>query len=358
PQRFFDGRDVLPFRLGNPAGVEDGQGPHATRLPVAHALDRIVDRRIDVLAHEVHTHLAAALEGDVRELHAECLFDLNRDDLVFLGGSGAAHRTLTVLALLALPFLDRRQIFAGRLVRRFGVDPEDELVEREPRHRCQVLPVEWDARVQRRREEVRQRDDDRVGVALLALDVQESFGAGAARLVHDDERTRRELVLFGDARDEPGHLIGAASRSGGDDEFDRFGRLPCRDGRRRRRHQRHQNQTHPGRESRALSLHRNSLLETAYSNKAGTDAPSRPAPSLVMDVGIASAYFTSTAALLASRRRNGITAGISHFCHISSTLAWKYPRSSSVKWAKRPCLRRYSRTGLRARPSTRALVLP
>src|SRR5262249_2376991 len=174
----------------------------------------------------------------------------------------------------------------------------------------------------------------------------------------EEEGRGGELVVFGDAGDEPGHLSGAPSRAGGDDEFDRFGRLPCRDGRGRRRHQRHQNQTQPGRESRALSLHRNSLLETASSNKAGPDAPSRPAPSLVMDVGIASAYFPSTAALPASRRRNAIRAGISHFCHISSTLAWKYPRSSSVKWAKRPCLRRYSRTGLRARPSTRALVLP
>src|SRR5881628_2864479 len=58
-------------------------------------------------------------------------------------------------------------------------------------------------------------------------------------------------------------------------------------------------------------------------------------------------YLTSSAALVASRRRNGTTAGISHFSHISLTFFWKYSRSSSMKWAKRPCFRRYSRTGLR-----------
>jgi hypothetical protein len=45
--------------------------------------------------------------------------------------------------------------------------------------------------------------------------------------------------------------------------------------------------------------------------------------------------------------RNDTTPGISQFSHISSTLAWKYARSSSVKCAKRPCFRRYSRTGFR-----------
>ena len=44
---------------------------------------------------------------------------------------------------------------------------------------------------------------------------------------------------------------------------------------------------------------------------------------------------------------NGITPGMSHFSHISSIFAWKYSKSSSMKWAKRPCLCRYSRTGLR-----------
>ena len=34
-------------------------------------------------------------------------------------------------------------------------------------------------------------------------------------------------------------------------------------------------------------------------------------------------YFADSAAFVASRRRNGTTAGISHFSHISSTFAWK-----------------------------------
>ena len=35
-------------------------------------------------------------------------------------------------------------------------------------------------------------------------------------------------------------------------------------------------------------------------------------------------YFAASAAFVGSRRRNGTTAGISHFSHISSTFAWKY----------------------------------
>src|SRR5207244_3051215 len=166
---------------------------------------------------------------------------------------------------LICALLHRRDRFFGGLVRRLRVHPQDELVERHARDGREVLPVEGHPGVQRGREEVRERDDDRIRVAVLAIHVR--------------------------------------ARPGG------------------YRHQPHQ--TEPGREMRELSLHRNSLLGPASSNKAGPDASSRPAPSPVTDVRIASAYFTSTAALLASRRRNGITAGISHFCHMSSTLDWK-----------------------------------
>src|SRR5438132_12637155 len=84
PQRFLDGGDVLPGRVGDAGSVEHRQGPDALRLPVAHALDRIVHRRVDVLADQVDADLAAALEGDVGELHAQRLLELDGDDLVLL----------------------------------------------------------------------------------------------------------------------------------------------------------------------------------------------------------------------------------------------------------------------------------
>ena len=37
---------------------------------------------------------------------------------------------------------------------------------------------------------------------------------------------RHQVVLGDDALDDAGHLVGAAAGAGGDDEFDRAGRLP------------------------------------------------------------------------------------------------------------------------------------
>ena len=54
-------------------------------------LDRVVHRRIDVLADELYCHIAAALEGHVGQLLARGLLQHDRDDLVFLLGAGAAH---------------------------------------------------------------------------------------------------------------------------------------------------------------------------------------------------------------------------------------------------------------------------
>src|ERR1043166_1100806 len=89
---FLDGGDLLPLRHRDALGVEHRQRPHALGLPVAGALDRIVDGRVDVLADEVHAHLAAALERHVRELGAvDGLLDLDGDDLVFLRRARAAH---------------------------------------------------------------------------------------------------------------------------------------------------------------------------------------------------------------------------------------------------------------------------
>ena len=137
------------------------------------------------------------------------------------------------------PFsFDRGEVVLRRLVRRLGVDPQDELVEGQPRDRRQVLPVERHAGVERRREQIRQRDDDGLGVTLLALDVQEALRPRPARLVDDDDRLGRELVLLGDARDQPRHLVGATAGPRRDHELDGLGRLP----RRRRPRQRQDDQ--------------------------------------------------------------------------------------------------------------------
>ena len=126
--------------------------------------------------------------------------------------------------------LDRVDVLLGGLVRRVGVDPEHELVERHHRHRRHVLPVEGHAGRHRRREQVRQRDDDLVRVALGVLDVEEALGARAARLVDDDHRLLHQLVLDDDALDQARHLVGAAAGARGHDELDRLGRLPGREG--------------------------------------------------------------------------------------------------------------------------------
>ena len=116
------------------------------------------------------------------------------------------------------------------LVRLVGIDPEHEFVERQHRDRRQVLPVEGNAGRQRRREQVRQGDDDLVRIVRRRLDVEEAFAAGAAGLVDDDHRLLHQIVLGDDALDRARHLVGAAAGAGGYDEFDRANRLPGRRG--------------------------------------------------------------------------------------------------------------------------------
>ena len=70
--------------------------------------------------------VAAALERNVGELGARGLLDRDRDDLVFLLRSRAAH-----LELVRAARLDRVEIILRGLVRRIGVDPQHELVERQ-----------------------------------------------------------------------------------------------------------------------------------------------------------------------------------------------------------------------------------
>ena len=60
---------------------------------------------------------------------------------------------------------------------------------------------------------------DLVRVARRALDVEEAFAAGAARLVDHDDRLLHQIVLGDDALDGPRHLIGAAAGAGRHDEL-------------------------------------------------------------------------------------------------------------------------------------------
>ena len=58
-------------------------------------------------------------------------------------------------------------------------------------------------------------------IALRALDVEEAFRPGAARLVDDDDRLLHQVVLGDDPLEEARHLVGAASGAGGHDEQER-----------------------------------------------------------------------------------------------------------------------------------------
>ncbi len=147
------------------------------------------------------------------------MFKENRDDLILLFGSGATHLHTRLL-------LHGAQVLFGALVRRFFVHPQDKTVERHARKRSKVAPAERRPGRKRRREQVGQRNDNRVGVTLLFLHVQEAFGARTPGLVDDDESPRRELVLVADAGHQARHLIGAAAGTRGNYKLDGLGRLP------------------------------------------------------------------------------------------------------------------------------------
>jgi hypothetical protein len=91
--------------------VEDAQRAQLAGAPVRLGLDRVVHRRIDVLADQLHGHVAAALERHVGHLLARGLLEHHGDDLVFLLGAGAAH-----LELVRAAGLDRVEVLLRRLV--------------------------------------------------------------------------------------------------------------------------------------------------------------------------------------------------------------------------------------------------
>jgi hypothetical protein len=224
------GRDVAPGHagrhlvgVGERLAVEHAERAHLVAAPLRDGLDRVVDGGVDMVADQLHRHLAAAAERDIGELGAGCLLDGDGDDLVFLLGAGAAH-----LELAGGRSLHGIDVILDRLVGFLGVHPQHELVEREHGDRRQVLPVERNAGRERRGEQVRQRDDDLVRVAARGLDVEESFAARAAGLVDRDDRLLHQVVLGDDALDHAGHLVGAAAGAGRHDELHLAGRLPRR----------------------------------------------------------------------------------------------------------------------------------
>ncbi len=170
--------------------------------------------------------------GHVGELlRRRQLLERHRDDLVFLLRPGATH-----LELLVIASLHGREVGFGILVRALGIDPQDELVERQHGDRRQVLPVERHARRKRRREQVRERDDDLVRIVLGALHLDEGFRAGTTALVHDDQWLLHQIVLGNDALDEARHLVGATAGACRNEERHGLGRLPGRLSHDRRAH--------------------------------------------------------------------------------------------------------------------------
>ena len=200
-------------------------------------------------ADQLDRHVAAALERDVAELGAGLLLQRHGDDLILLLGAGAGH-----LEAARPGRLGRIDVFDRRLVRLVAVDPEDELVQREHRNRRQILPIERHPGRERGGEQVRERDDDLVGIACVGLDVEEALGAGAARLVDDHDRLRHQLMLLDHALDHARHLVGAAAGARRHDELHGLGRLPCDGGARQRRYRHAGARSDCGAEQRASSV--------------------------------------------------------------------------------------------------------
>src|SRR5213078_4057895 len=89
--RFLARRDVTPGHvlrdlrgIGAALAVEQAKRLQLAAAPLRDRFDRIVDRRVDMLADELHRDVTAALERHIDELGADELLERDRDDLVFL----------------------------------------------------------------------------------------------------------------------------------------------------------------------------------------------------------------------------------------------------------------------------------
>ena len=178
-----------------------------------------------MLAHQLHCHITAAFERDEYQFLADGFLQQHGDDLVFLLGAGSAHFE----GLIGCGF-DSGHVVGRGFVRCVGMHPKNELVQRQHRYRCQVTPIEGHASGQRGGEQVGQRDDDFVRIALVSLDIQKTFSACATGFIHHDDGLGGEFIFGCNALDKSGHLVCATAGAGGDDEFDGLGGLPGESG--------------------------------------------------------------------------------------------------------------------------------
>src|SRR5262249_48628313 len=144
---FLTGRDIVPGLGGGHLGlvrqtdvVEHAQGTQRAGAPLGDGFGRVVHGGVNVVAPELDCYFATHLVGDVAELGAGRLFETHGDDLVFLLGTGTTH-----LHLARAGGLGCVDVFLGALVGLFGVDPQNELVQRQHGDRSHVLPVEGNA---------------------------------------------------------------------------------------------------------------------------------------------------------------------------------------------------------------------
>src|SRR5262245_55326974 len=107
--------------------------------------------------------------------------------------------------------------------------PQNKFVQGQARQRGQVFPIERCPSRQRSCEQVRQGDDDDVGISLLALDVEKAFSSSAPGLIDGDKWLRRQIMLADEGSDEPRQHIRATTRASRDDQFHRFLGFPGRD---------------------------------------------------------------------------------------------------------------------------------
>ena len=173
-----------------------------------------------MLAHELRGHSTTTSKGNIDELATGGLLDRHCDDLVFLLGTRSGH------LLGAAGLLHVIQVFLGGFVRGVCMNPENELVEGEHRDRGEVFPVEGHTRAHGGCEEIREGDDDFVGIALCTLHIEEALGTSTAALVQNNDGLLHQVVLDHNALHKTGHLVCATTGSCGDHKLNGLAWLP------------------------------------------------------------------------------------------------------------------------------------
>ena len=208
-------------RVGQRLAVEHAQRPQRAGTPQRLGFDGVVHRQVHVARRQCARDVAATLQRQVLQPRGGGGLEQHADDLVFLLAAGAAQAQRA-----GRRAAHRIEQLLAAAVRRLGVDPQHELVERQHLHRRDVAPAEVHALGQRRGEQVGQRDDELVRVAARGLHVHQPFDARLAGLVDDVDRLRRQLVLGHQLLDQPRHLVGAAAGAGRHHQLDGRGGFP------------------------------------------------------------------------------------------------------------------------------------